>query len=341
MNKTRIKNKIKSQKQIIQIVKNHKKQNKKIVTINGSFDILHIGHINSLREAKYQGNFLIVLLNSDKSVKSYKGSKRPIIPQKERAQSLAALEYVDYITIFNELTPKKILGRIKPNIHCNSPDWGKNCIEREVIEQSGGRIHVLKWTKGASTTKLIKKLLDVYSKPSIKAVFLDRDGTINKNRPEYLYKKEDFKFTPYAISALQKLSKTDYKIIILTNQSGIGRGYFTKRDLKKLHKWMIEELKKKNIRIDKIYYCPHHPKDNCSCRKPKIGLLMKAVKDLDISLNESRIVGDDDRDIIMGREANVKTIKLGKMVSKRLKIKPNYYAKNLLEAVKIIQKYEK
>jgi len=175
----------------------------------------------------------------------------------------------------------------------------------------------------------------------IKTVFLDRDGTININEPEYLHKIKDFKFAPTAIPALQKLSKTDYKIIILTNQSGIGRGYFKEKDLKKLHQWMLTQMKKKGIRIDKIYYCPHHPKDNCPCRKPKIGMLLKAVEDFGISLNESWVIGDDERDIIMARNANVKSIKLGKKMPKKLKLEPNYYAKNLLEAVGIIQKNEK
>ena len=169
-----------------------------------------------------------------------------------------------------------------------------------------------------------------------KAVFLDRDGTININDPSHLYRIEDFKFTPYAISALKKLSKSDYKIIIVTNQSGIGRGYYTEEDLEKLHQWMLKELKNKGIRIDKIYHCPHVPEDKCLCRKPNIGMLLRAVKDFNISLNDSWLVGDDEKDIIMGRRANVKTIKLGEKMPESLRLEPNYYAKNLLEAVRII-----
>lgn len=330
------KTKFKSQKEIIKTSQNLKRQGKKVVTYNGSFDLLHFSHINTLKEAKSQGDVLIVLVNSDKSVKSYKGPNRPIIPQKERAEALAALEWVDYISIFDEINPKAILAKIKPNLHCCGRDWGKDCIEREVVEKNGGRIHVLKWTKDFSTTKLIKKVLDIYSKPEVKAVFLDRDGTININEPEHLYKIKDFKFSPYAISALSKLSKTDYKIIILTNQSGIGRGYFKEKDLKKLHSWLFEKLNRNGIRIDKFYYCPHRPENNCFCRKPKIGLLKSAVKDFAISLNKSWIIGDSPRDIIMGREANVKTIKLGNKMPKELKIQPHHYVKNLKEAVEII-----
>jgi len=332
-------NKIKSQNEIVKTVQNLKRKNKKIVTISGSFDILHLGHIKLLKEAKSKGDILIVLLNSDKSIQSYKGSKRPINYQKERGETLAALECVDFVTIFNEINPKKILEKIKPDIFCQGGDWGRNCIEREIVEKNGGKIYVFKKRKGFSTTRLIEKVLALYSKPVIKAIFLDRDGTINLNQLEYLYKIKDFKFAPFVIPGLKKLSKTDYKIIITSNQSGIGRGYFKEKDLKKLHYWMLQEFKKKGIRIDKIYYCPHRPEDNCSCRKPKIGMLQKSVKDFDISLDKSWVIGDDFRDILMGREANLKTIFLGSKNDKnlrKLKISPHYFVKNIVEAADII-----
>lgn len=333
--------KIKSQIEISQIVRDLKKQGKKIVTSNGSFDILHIGHIKSLQEAKRQGDVLIILLNSDKSIRSYKGQNRPINSQKVRAETLAALNFVDFITIFNEINPKRILGKIKPDIYCQGRNWGKNCLEREIVEKNGGSVYILRWTSGVSTSKLIKKILDTHSQPEIKAVFLDRDGTININKPEYLYKIKNFKFASLVIPALQKLSKTDYKIIIITNQSGIGRGYFREKDLRKLHQWLFRELKKRKIKIDKIYYCPHHPKNNCACRKPKIGMLLQAVSDFGFSLNKSWLIGNDERDIMMGREANVRTIKIGKRMPKETKLEPSYYAKNLLTAVESILKNEK
>jgi len=213
---------------------------------------------------------------------------------------------------------------IKPDIHYVGRDWGRDCVEREVVEKNHGEIRVGSvWLKGLSSTAMTKKKFPD-TKPTIKAVFLDRDGTINKNEPEYVHKKEDFKFLPGVLQSLKKLSQSDYKIIIVTNQSGIGRGYYTEKDLQKLHQWMLDYLKKENIRIDKIYYCPHHPKDNCSCRKPRTGMLEKAVKDFGINLSKSWIVGDDKRDIAMGKEVNLRTILLGERV------------KNLMEAIKII-----
>lgn len=328
--------KIKTQKEIGKILQRLKKQKKKIVTVCGSFDILHLGHIKFFQEAKQQGDVLIVMLNSDKSIRMYKGFNRPINSQKERAEVLAALESVDFIIIFNEINPRKVLEKIKPHIHCQGANWGKNCIERKIVEKHGGKISVFKLKRGFSTTDMIKKRIKIEKNPSSKAVFLDRDGTININNPEYVHTKKDFKLTLYAIQALRKLTNSNYKIIIVTNQSGIGRGYFTEQDLKDLHKWMIQGFKKKNIRIDKIYYCSHYPKENCSCRKPKPGMIFQAVKDIDIDLSKSWIIGDKDEDILMGREVNLKTIKIGKKLAKELKIDAHYYVKNLLEAVKII-----
>jgi len=327
-------NKIKTQKEIIQICRNLKKRKKTVVTYNGSFDILHLGHIKSLEEARAQGDVLIVPLNSDKSVYLYKGPNHPIISESERAQTIAALNCVDYVVLFDEINPKEILNKIKPDIHCHGADWGKNCVEREVVEKNGGKIHVLETVPGFSTSALIKKIIKVYSKPEVRAVFLDRDGTINFNEPGYVYQIKDFKFIPGVLPALRKLSQSNYKIIIVTNQSGIGRGLFAEKDLKILHQWMLAQFKKEKIRIDKIYYCPHVKEDNCSCRKPKIGMLQEAVEDFGINLSKSWIVGDSERDVKMGKEANLRTIFLGKKSS----IKPHYQVKNLAEAVKIILK---
>jgi rfaE bifunctional protein nucleotidyltransferase chain/domain len=280
--------KVKMQQEITEIVYRLKRQGKKVTTFNGSFDILHIGHVKSLKEAKSKGDVLIVLVNSDESIKSYKGPTRPIVSQAERVGILSSLESVDYVTIFDEINPILILDKIKPDIHCNGSDWGKNCIEREVVEKNGGKIHLLKWHKGFSTTGLINKIIEVYSLPPVKAVFIDRDGTINDNKNGYVHRIEDFDFLPNTIRALRELSKTNYKIIIITNQSGVGRGYYQKDQIKQLHRWLLKTLKNEGIRIDKIYYCPHRPEDGCSCRKPKIGMLIEAVRDFGISLSNRR-----------------------------------------------------
>lgn len=321
-------NKLKSQEEIIAIVKSAKALGKKVVAFSGSFDLLHFGHILAIEEAKKQGDILTILLNSDLSIKSYKGPLRPIIPQEQRAKMLAAMFAVDFVVIFDEINPKALLADIKPDIYCNGSDWGENCIEREVVEKNGGKIYVLKWQDGFSTTELIEKIIKINNAPIIKAVFLDRDGTININEPEYTHRIENFKFISGVIEALQKLSQTDYKIIIITNQSGIARGFYTEQDYQKLTDWILETLKSKDIRIDGVYHCPHYLAitGDCECRKPKPGMLLQAVKDFGVCLSKSWVVGDGDSDIMAGREVNAKTIK----------IRGEKMPKNLLEAVEII-----
>lgn len=140
-----------------------------------------------------------------------------------------------------------------------------------------------------------------------KAVFLDRDGTIAYDVP-YCSKPEDFKLLPSASEAIKLLNKRGFKVIVITNQSGIARGYFTKEALTRIHKKMKEDLEKKGARIDAIYYCPHHPDDKCECRKPKTALFQKAIQEHNINVNFSSMVGDKQLDIDAGKAAGCKTI---------------------------------
>lgn len=328
--------KLKNESALFALVKRLKRQGKTIVTINGSFDLLHAGHIRSLKEAKRQGDALVVLLNSDRSVKLYKGPSRPIVPEEERAEMLEALSCVDYVTLFDDITPIRILENIRPDVHCNGSDWGRDCVEREAVEKYGGRIHVLKWTSGRSTSSLLKRIQVASSTPDVKAVFLDRDGTINENRDGYIFKKKDIRFLPSVIPALRKLSKSDYKIIVVANQSGIGRGYYTKKQADALFAWLRKELKKQGVRVDAIYYCPHAAQEKCSCRKPEIGLFLKASQDFGLNLSKSWMVGNEEKDILAGRFANTKTVLVGGSMPRSAKIRPQRHASNMKEAVDII-----
>jgi glycerol-3-phosphate cytidylyltransferase len=150
--------KIKTRFEMDNIVQSLKQQGKTIVTCNGCFDILHIGHIEFLKEAKAQGDILIVAINSDSSIKANKGPSRPINNENNRANILAALRMIDYVTIFNEKTPIRLLEQIRPNVHCNGEEYGENCIEAETIRKNNGKIHLIKLKQGFSTTNIINKI---------------------------------------------------------------------------------------------------------------------------------------------------------------------------------------
>jgi D-beta-D-heptose 7-phosphate kinase/D-beta-D-heptose 1-phosphate adenosyltransferase len=131
---------------------------KRIVTVNGSFDILHNGHLHILNEARQRGDVLIVGLNSDASVRSYKGLDRPIVPESRRAEMLLALRMVDYVHIFDEADPIAFLREINPDVHVNGSEYGADCIERDTVRRGGGTIHIVQRIPGLSTSNLVGTL---------------------------------------------------------------------------------------------------------------------------------------------------------------------------------------
>jgi D-beta-D-heptose 7-phosphate kinase/D-beta-D-heptose 1-phosphate adenosyltransferase len=156
-------NKTYSREELKKIIDRYRQEGKKIVFTNGCFDILHVGHTRYLAEAKKQGDVLIIGLNSDESVRSLKGKERPLIPEKERADVIAALESVDYVTIFHERTPLELIEYLKPDIIVKGGDWKEeNVVGRESVAKWGGRVIIIPEVKGSSTTNIIEKIKKVY-----------------------------------------------------------------------------------------------------------------------------------------------------------------------------------
>lgn len=141
------------------IVANAKKDGKKVVFTNGCFDLLHRGHLHLLREAKKLGDLLVVALNSDKSVKKIKGANRPILPESERSELIAALEMVDYVTMFDEPEPYDVIKELKPDVLAKGGDWPKDkIVGADIVEGQGGRVAVVPYLKGHSTTQIIERM---------------------------------------------------------------------------------------------------------------------------------------------------------------------------------------
>jgi len=162
-----------------------------------------------------------------------------------------------------------------------------------------------------------------------KALFLDRDGVVNVEK-DYLYKIEDFEFINGIFELCRYYENMGYLIFVVTNQSGIARKYYTQKDFITLSNWMSKEFLKHGIEISKVYHCPHHPdiSGECSCRKPKSGMLLEAKNEFEIDMKNSIIIGDKERDIEAGLNAglcetylfdessNIKNSKATKIVSK-------------------------
>lgn len=137
-----------------------------------------------------------------------------------------------------------------------------------------------------------------------RVLFLDRDGIINIEK-EYLYKIEAFEFIDGIFETLYYAQAKGYLLIVITNQSGIGRGYYSEKDFLSLNQWMCEQFEKNGINISKVYYCPHSPFDLCDCRKPLPGMFHRASRDFTIDFKESILIGDKESDITAGKSAGV------------------------------------
>jgi D,D-heptose 1,7-bisphosphate phosphatase len=179
-----------------------------------------------------------------------------------------------------------------------------------------------------------------------RVVFIDRDGTINVNFG-YIDNPDDFEMYPGVKEGIKLLKDKGFKIIVITNQSGIARGYFSEETLENIHQKMKNELSKKGASIDAIYYCPHHPKDKCNCRKPNTGLFQQAVKELNIDVKRSFIIGDRMLDIEAGYKIGCKTVLVPEnkeKVEQEMKessIKPDYVCDDFYSGVGWILENEK
>ncbi|MCL0060400.1 HAD family hydrolase [Dehalococcoidia bacterium] len=166
---------------------------------------------------------------------------------------------------------------------------------------------------------------------------MDRDGTLARD-VHYCRRVEDFELLPTVPEAIRLLNTNSLKVVVITNQSGIARGYFTEEILAQIHDKMKQELAKDGAWVDAIYYCPHHPDDGCECRKPKTGLFLRAARELDIDLSRSFVVGDVQMDIDAGRALGSKTVLVTTGPQGGIVDPPDYTAGSLLEAVKWILK---
>jgi D-glycero-D-manno-heptose 1,7-bisphosphate phosphatase len=187
-----------------------------------------------------------------------------------------------------------------------------------------------------------------------RAVFFDRDGTINEE-VGYVNHLERFRLLPRAGEAIRLLNQNGIKVVVVTNQSGVARGYFPESLIHLVHRKMGDHLREKGAHLDGIYYCPHHPdageppyRQKCRCRKPETGLIEEAVKDLGIDCSKSYMIGDRGADVEFGRRIGAKTILVLTGYGKgeweyfrdRWKSKPDFVAQDLFEAVQWILKEE-
>lgn len=171
---------------------------------------------------------------------------------------------------------------------------------------------------------------------SSKYIFLDRDGTIIKDK-HHMHKITDMEFLPKAIEGLKNLQRLGFQFIIISNQSGVTRGLFSKKEAEYFHKEVLRRLKKKDITIKDSFFCFHRQEDDCICRKPKPGLVLEASKKFEINLSESIFIGDKDSEMQLGKNCKGTTF-LIRNGQYETTVSPDYTVRNLMEVCQILKK---
>lgn len=343
-------NKITSRQDAAALSAQYREKGFRVGFTSGSFDLLHSGHVTYLEAAREICDVLLVGVNDDASVKSYKGDKRPICGQDDRARVVAALACVDGVFLFPEKNNRVNIEAIKPHFYLKAGDYrAKDLSSAKYLEPWKGEVRILPFVGGRSTTGIIERIVEVYGgSPALEiqgpqkekgvAVFLDRDGVINEE-VEYLHEPEKFRLLPGVVEGLKLLQSKGFRLVVVTLQAGIGLGYFTREDFYKVNKRMLSLLGQAGVVLDRIYFCPHGKGEACACRKPEPGMLRRGQEDLNLDLSGSWMIGDKTSDIEAGRRAGVKTILVatghgGK--DNEFSSPPDFRAHGLLEAAQYI-----
>ena len=281
-----------------------------IVFTNGVFDVLHRGHVAYLHNASQLGGSLVVAVNSDASARSLgKGPDRPLNRAEDRAAVLAGLASVALVTFFDERTPVALIKEARPDVYVKGGDYDMEALEETAVVRSwGGESLAIPFVDGYSTTSLVKR---IRAGAPRKAAFLDRDGVINLDRA-YVHQWDEFEFVSGAVDAMRRLREAGYALVVVTNQSGLARGMYTEAQFQELTRHMRAALAEAGAEVEAVYHCPHHPKGSvpelavdCDCRKPEPGMILRAAKELNLSLADSFLVGDKPSDIEAARAAGL------------------------------------
>lgn len=282
----------------------------------GAFDILHAGHVNYLNQARAACDCLLVAVNSDESIKRYKDPLRPLNPQNFRMEVLAGLRAVDAVTSLDETRPANLIQRWKPDLYIKGGDYTKEQLRStDNVESYGGRILVIPIENQVSTTKLVERAAHLANYAAnnktdstrSKLILLDRDGTLIENIP-HLKEPSRVRLLPGVGEGLRELQGLGFKLIVVTNQQGIGIGYFDYDDFVKVNQALFRALGPYNVKISKIYYCPHSAADDCGCRKPGAELILRAMRDFNADPEDTFFIGDTETDMQAARAAGVHAI---------------------------------
>lgn len=276
----------------------------------GAFDLLHAGHVQYLAAARDSCDRLLVALNSDESIQRYKDPLRPINPWDQRALVVASLESVDCVVNLSEDRPRALIERWHPDAYIKGGDYVNGSLRSsEVVAQYGGQTIFIPVEYGSSTSRLIDYIQalgkhgrpePLYRSKPHGLVLLDRDGTLLRDA---IFDPKSIKLLAGVLEGLGALQAAGFRLCLLTNQQGIGYGYFGYRDFVDGNRALMRVLGEAGILITKIYFCPHSLADHCECRKPGIALLRRAMLDQDVEADRTFLIGDMETDLQAAKAA--------------------------------------
>jgi D-glycero-D-manno-heptose 1,7-bisphosphate phosphatase len=286
----------------------------------GAFDLLHAGHVHYLHEAKKFCDRLMVAVNSDESVRRYKHPLRPIHPAEQRMYVVAGLAGVDVVTHLEEDRPLSLLLRWKPDCYIKGGDYAASSLRSaSAVEEYGGAVERIAPEFSTGTSSVIERIGTILKHAAPERVtpavlrglvLLDRDGTLIRNIP-FLHDPARVELLPGAGEGLARLEAAGFGLAIITNQQGIGLGYYPEQDFISVNQQLFRELSRFEVAIARIYFCPHSAADRCKCRKPGTELLERAFRDFQMSPESVFLVGDDEADMRAGAAAGCRTIFTG------------------------------
>jgi len=285
----------------------------------GAFDVMHAGHADYLAQAKARCDRLLVAVNSDESIQRYKNPLRPVNPWNERAFVVAALEATDCVTILEEDRPLALIERWKPDLYIKGGDYSASALRSSsaVAAYGGESIVIASDFPSTSTTAMFDRIqalalhetpLPAHPAQAKGLVLVDRDGTLVKDAT---FDPSRVELLPGVAESLKRLAQAGYLLCIVSNQQGIGLGYFGYRDFVDGNRKLLRLLGQEGIAIRKIYFCPHSLGEPCDCRKPAPGLILKALHDLNATPQNTFVIGDSADDMEAARAAGCRGLYVG------------------------------
>ena len=290
---------------------------KKIGFTCGAFDILHAGHVEYLAQARTYCDALIVAVNSDRSIQTYKSALRPINREEHRMAVVAALEAVEAVTLMEETRPSDLIRLLQPDVYVKGGDYSANNLQsKPLVEAYGGQVVCIPINSHISTTAILERaaLMQLHEKAAQmgstqepRLVFLDRDGTLIRDVP-FLHDPSRVELLPGVLAGLRELQDAGFTLVVITNQQGIGLGYYSEAEFIEVNQALFRQLAPAGIKISRIYYCPHSLADDCGCRKPGKLLIEKAVKYFGANYSRCYVIGDSVTDCQAGASAGCPSI---------------------------------